>query len=367
MSRTLSWIVLIVVCLLVAVGLGYFKYGQIQAAMAYGASFPEPAEAVEFVLVAEREVQPTSAVTGQVVAVRAVELRTEVSGVIAQVGFASAARVEAGQLLLAFDAREEQAELDAAKAALRLADLDRARARKLRATGATAIDTLDRAQAAWQSSAAEVARAQARLAKRQILAPFAGTSGLHQFEPGQYLAEGTPVTQLVGDEASLWVDFAVPQQQAALVGDVVQVTVPGSRQSATGRVVAQDAAVSERSRNLRFRAEVSRDALAMMPGALVRVTVPLGAAMPAAVVPVTAVRRDAFGARVFALVPAEEGAGGSERAVLRNVEIGEQLGTEVVVRSGLQVGDRIAATGAFKLRDGVLVNAVPYLAGEGGP
>jgi membrane fusion protein (multidrug efflux system) len=367
MSRTLSWIALILVCLLVAAGLGFFKYGQIQAAIAYGASFPEPAEAVEFVIVGEREVQPSSSVTGQVVAVRAVELLTEVAGVIARVGFESAARVEAGQLLLAFDAREEQAEVAAAEAALRLADLDRERARKLRATGAAALDVLDRAQAAWQSSAAEVARTKARLAKRQVLAPFAGTAGLHEFEPGQYLAQGTAVTRLVGDEDVLWIDFSVPQQQAPLVGDGVQVSAPDTQQWVPGRVVARDAAVDQRSRNLRFRAEVERAALAMMPGALVRVTVPLGTAAPAAVVPVTAVRRDAFGARVFALVPAEEGAGGDERAVLRNVEIGEQLGTEVVVLSGLAPGDRIAATGAFKLRDGVLVNAVPYLAGDGAP
>ncbi|MGI9285534.1 MAG: hypothetical protein ACR2P1_09100 [Pseudomonadales bacterium] len=37
--------------------------------------------------------------------------------------------------------------------------------------------------------------------------------------------------------------------------------------------------------------------------------------------------------------------------------LGPQQNQSVIVVSGLQAGERVAANGAFKLRDGVLVNA----------
>jgi membrane fusion protein (multidrug efflux system) len=37
------------------------------------------------------------------------------------------------------------------------------------------------------------------------------------------------------------------------------------------------------------------------------------------------------------------------------VRSGEVLGDEVVIRSGLQAGEQVAASGSFKLRDGLLV------------
>ncbi|MEM1229005.1 MAG: efflux RND transporter periplasmic adaptor subunit [Pseudomonadota bacterium] len=344
--------------------MGYIKYGQIRAAEAYGASFPEPAEAVEFVQVVSRSVQPSTQVTGQVVAVRSAELRTEVAGVIREVGFEPGSQVADGALLLALDTRQEQAELAQAQAALALARLDLDRARRLRETGATTVDALDRASVAMRSAAAEVDAVRARIARREIRAPFAGITDLHRFEPGQFLEAGTAVTRLVSSEDRLWVDFSVPAQQAAAVGDTVEVRLSRERAAVPGRILARDAVVDEQSRNLRFRAEVPRAALGALPGALVQVRVTVGESRQAALVPATAVRRDAFGARVFVLTTAEEGAPAPERAQLRNVELGEQLGAELVVLRGLEPGERIAATGAFKLRDGVLVRAVPYLRSE---
>jgi membrane fusion protein (multidrug efflux system) len=55
---------------------------------------------------------------------------------------------------------------------------------------------------------------------------------------------------------------------------------------------------------------------------------------------------------VFVLTTDAEG---KTRAQARKVESGTVLGDEVIITSGLVVGDRVAAFGSFKLRDGVLV------------
>lgn len=96
--KSASWLMVVTGCALVAVGLGYYKYRQIQAGIAYGASFPEPVEAVEAAIVREELWQPTTAVTGDVRAIQSVDVSTELAGRIVEVGFAPGAAVSQGQL-----------------------------------------------------------------------------------------------------------------------------------------------------------------------------------------------------------------------------------------------------------------------------
>ena len=145
----------------------------------------------------------------------------------------------------------------------------------------------------------------------------------------------------------------------ALMGEEVMVSRREQGVSRTARIIAKDAFVSEASRNVRYRAVLDNRDIGIVAGALVAVQVPLGDVRVAAVVPITSVRRDSFGARVFVLRPAEEGARAPERAEVRLVSLGPQRGDMVIVAKGLQTGEKIAAGGAFKLRDGVLVNAIP--------
>jgi membrane fusion protein (multidrug efflux system) len=43
---------------------------------------------------------------------------------------------------------------------------------------------------------------------------------------------------------------------------------------------------------------------------------------------------------------------------MRSVQLGPQRGNMLIIAAGLEPGERVAADGAFKLRDGVLVNDV---------
>jgi membrane fusion protein (multidrug efflux system) len=55
---------------------------------------------------------------------------------------------------------------------------------------------------------------------------------------------------------------------------------------------------------------------------------------------------------VFVIAPDEQG---RARAHLRQVQSGAMLGDDVVIESGLSPGEQVAASGSFKLREGVLV------------
>ena len=172
---------------------------------------------------------------------------------------------------------------------------------------------------------------------------------------GQYLDEGRELTTLQGIAEAAHVDFAVPQRVAAGLreGETVTVVAPGSETEIAAKIVGIDARVDPATRNATVRARIDADAAA--PGASVRVQVPDGPAAKAVAVPATALRKGPGGDFLFVL--AQE-ANGQARAEERRVVSGPLRGDEVVILQGLAAGERVAASGSFKLRPDVLVSVV---------
>ncbi len=358
-NRLSVWLAAIALCAVFAIGLAWYKYRQIQAGIAFAAAFPERVEAVEGFTAREALWQRTTRVTGEVIAIHSVVIRAEVAGAIVEVAVEPGARVAANDLLVRLDISEERADLAAAQAEVEIARLALARSERLLQAGLGAAEARDQARARFDAAQAAQQRVAAVIGKKTLRAPFAAVAGLHELDVGQYLDNGDEVVRLIGTEGALWVDFTLPQEDATLaVGESVTIfRHRGDPAPIQGEVVARDSFVNERSRNVRYRSLVDRRALGQQAGAVVTVQAPLGPPRATTLVPVTAVRRDAFGAKLFVLRPAEEGAHAAERAERRDVTLGPRRGELIVVESGLQSGERVAATGAFKLRDGVLVNA----------
>ncbi|MDE0366912.1 MAG: efflux RND transporter periplasmic adaptor subunit [Gammaproteobacteria bacterium] len=367
-GRLRVWLIAVCLCLATAFGLGWYKYSQFRTAMAFAAAFPEPVESVEGFTARESLWQPTTRVTGEVLAIRAVIVAAEEAGAIVEVGVEPGGRVAAGQLLVRLDTSEERAELAAAKAELEIARLALMRSERLLEAKLGTAEARDEARARFDAAEAARQRIAAVIAKKSLKAPFAATAGLHELDVGQFLDRGDEVVRLIGSEGSLWVDFTLPQQDARLAeGEWVDIFPHGGdRNPVRAKVIARDSFVNRLSRNVRYRSLVDREVLGQDPGAVVTVQAPLGLPQSATLVPAPAVRRDAFGAKLFVLRPSEEGARAPERAERRDVTLGPRHGEFIVIASGLQPGERVAADGAFKLRDGVLVSATGSARGRHG-
>jgi membrane fusion protein (multidrug efflux system) len=177
--------------------------------------------------------------------------------------------------------------------------------------------------------------------------------GLADVHPGQYLDEGTVLTTLQGIDEVAYVDFAVPQRVAAGLreGDSLQVLVTGKEAPLEGSIVAIDARVDPTTRNAMVRARIRDAAGGPSPGASVRVEVPDGPPRQAVVVPVSALRKGPAGDHVFVIQGEED----EQRAYQRAVLSGVVLADEVLILDGLAAGERVAASGSFKLREGALV------------
>ncbi len=301
------------------------------------------------------ETHPTTTAIGTVLALRSVTLRNELAGTVRAVHLVPGAIVEAGAVLVAIDVAVEQAELAALEARAALAETTLARLERLIRESATSEATVDQARAERDVARAEIARAQAIIERKTIRAPFRARVGLADVHPGQYLEAGTALSTLQAVGSAVHVDFAVPQAVAAGLGrghTVLVADAPGEP-TRPARIVAVDARVNPDTRNATVRARLEGSAIGLpAPGASVQVSVPTGRPEPTLFIPASALRTGPEGAHVFVVAEAAEG---QLRAAVRRVEAGPLTGEEVFITQGLQAGERVATSGSFKLRDGVLV------------
>ncbi len=353
-----AWVrslVLILGLIGLGIGLAVAKNASLRAASAASANQPEPVEAVTAAVAREVEYRGTTSSIGTVLATRSVTLRNELAGRVVSVRLEPGEIVEAGTLLVALDVSVEEAELRAHEAQALLAEANLARAESLRQQGILPASDLDRARAERDIAVAQIARTKAIIARKTIRAPFRARVGMSDVHVGQYLDEGRELTTLQGIAEAAHVDFAVPQRVAAGLreGETVTVVAPGSEAEIAAKIVGIDARVDPATRNATVRARIDADAAA--PRASVRVPVPDGPAAKAVAVPATALRKGPGGDFLFVL--AQE-ANGQARAEERRVVSGPLRGDEVVILQGLAAGERVAASGSFKLRPDVLVSVV---------
>jgi len=332
-------------------GLAAWKYFSIREAMAAFASMPEPAESVVVASAKKIEHRETTTSIGTVLALRSVTLKNELAGTVRDVKLAPGQIVDAGTVLVRLDVSVEDAELRAQRAQAQVAKTMLERVERASQNNAASAMEVDQARAERDVALAQVARTEALIAKKTIRAPFRARVGMSDVHPGQYLAEGTELTTLQGVDDTVHVDFTVPQRVASMlrVDDRVDVFAAGDT-PLHAAIVAIDSRVDPATRNAMIRAKL--DAASAAPGASVRVRVPVGAAEAAVAIPVSALRKGPDGDHVFVIAP---DAAGKPRAHLRQVESGAMLGDEIVIRSGLAAGEKVAASGSFKLREAVLV------------
>lgn len=347
------WLVSILLILLVIVSLGFVKFQQIQAAIAYGESFPEPSVSVVSTYVSTVEYARTTKVVGELRAPKLLTLSTEFAGPITYLGFAPGDDVEQGQVLIRQDVRIETANLNAAKARLKLAKSTFARRAKLLREKRISQDEVDSAEADVSIAEAEVANLSSVISKMTIVAPFSGRVGLEQFQVGQMLDANTQITSLLGHNPTIWVDFAVPQTLAQPnVGDRVTVElIRHGGEKLTARIIAKTPTVNAESRQQSYRAELDNGDGTLSPNQMVNVYVSETASQKVAV-PTNAISRNHFGHFVYVL---EQDDQKNWRAKPVKVETGPRVGDAQIIESGLIGGEFIATEGAFKLSEDLLV------------
>ena len=295
---------------------------------------------------------------GSVVASNGADVTTESGGIIAALHFESGARVKKGDLLVSLSAATEQADVQRLQAQADLAKSEFARLERLYKLDAISKSELDRAQADLSAARAGADAQRAKLAQKQIRAPFSGQLGIRQVNVGQYLSAGTPIVSLQAINP-VFVDFTLPEQDQAAVqnGQTVTVVVdsqPGRKFS--GVISAIEPMMDSKTRNFKVRARFDNADEALRPGLFARASIGLAKTASVVTIPQTSVSYNPYGNSVYVIQSvkgkAADGKVTDELVVRRRfIKTGETRGDLVVVTDGLKAGEQVATSGLLKLQN----------------
>lgn len=295
---------------------------------------------------------------GTVVASQGAMVTTEAAGIVAAIHADSGGHVAKGALLLTLSSGTEQADLQRLRGQAELARSELARIERLYKLEAVSKSDLDKARSDANAAGSAADAQRARLALKQIRAPFSGELGIRQVSVGQYLAAGTPIISLQALD-SVFIDFTLPEQSLSRVarGQTVNASVdaqPG--RTFTGHVVAVDSLVDSRTRNFKVRASFANADRALRPGLFARASIALADNRQVITVPRTAVSYNPYGNSVYVIQSVKgkgkDGKPADELVVRRRfVKTGEARGDLVVISEGLKAGDQVATSGLLKLQN----------------
>ena len=351
-------IVTLALLVLVLSGLGFVKFRQIQTAIAEGAAFQPPPEAVTTLVATQEKWPETLSVIGTVAAVQGVTVSADLPGTVEKILFDSGQPVREGQVLAVLDTSQEQARLDAVAAQRELARLTFERLQGLLNERVISRAEFDRANAALRQTDAELAETRAVIQRKTIRAPFTGVLGLRQVNLGQYLAGGDALVTLQSLNP-IRVNFGVPQQAAGQVpvGRTVRVTAADAAGAEwTGRVTALDSQVDEATRNIQVQSTLANPSGALRPGMFVQTEVVLGPPRTVVALPASAISYAPYGDSVFIVTELKGEDGRPYRGVRQQfVKLGPARGDQVAILTGVNPGDEVVTSGVFKLRNGAPV------------
>ena len=331
---------------------------------------PGARKAIEFPVevkpVESRRVEYTVTAVGSLDAFERVAVTARVAGAVERVNFREGQVVGTGFTLVEIEPERYRLAVSAAEAALQKAGAAQGEAqagfsRRQQASeknpGLIRGEEIETWRTKVQSTAAEVAQAQAALAQARlnlrdafVRAPVAGIIQTRTVETGQYVQIGTVLATLVRRDPLL-LRFQVPEQDAMPLrpGMIVRFNVAEDAVEHQARVTHVAAAANQASRMVDVTANVvDANRPELRPGAFARVTVPIGATREAPVIPQTAIRPSEKGFLAYTV----DGGVARQRILTLGMRTADG---QVEVKSGLAAGETLVIRGAEALRDGAKV------------
>ncbi|HEY5289486.1 MAG TPA: efflux RND transporter periplasmic adaptor subunit [Caulobacteraceae bacterium] len=319
---------------------------------------------------------------GRATAFETSDVRPQVNGIIVARPFVEGANVRAGQVLYRIDAAPYRAAYDqataqvaSAQANLTTTQLKAQRYGELVKINGVAKQDYDDAEAAYRQARAQVAQLRAaadaariNLRYATITAPISGRVGRSAVTQGALVTNGqttalttiqrldpiyVDVTQSASDLLKLRRALAAGQLTGGPKSVPVRLKLDdGSDYPLEGKLQFADVTVDQTTGTVTLRAVFPNPAGILLPGMFVRAEVAEVVVPSGLLAPQQGVTRDERG-RPTALVVGADG-----RAQLRNLQLGQAVGDQWLVTSGMRPGDRLIVQGLQRVKPGQAVHAV---------
>ena len=333
-----------------------------------GAAQPLP---VKIATVVRKDVPVELRAVGLAEAFASVAVKSQIGGILQEVGFKEGDRVKAGDLLFRIDSRPYLSRLEQARAALAkdLAALENARKQAQRylpaaANGYVSAEQSDQAQTNVATLEAQVladraAEASARidLDNCTILAPISGYTGELFADLGNLVkAEADQPLVTINQTSPIKVSFTLPEQilpelKKYLASGDMQVIVSAAEAPMTGKLDFLDNQVNQATGTIRLKATFTNPSRQLWPGQFVNVQLRLTTRKDATVVPARAIQAGQDGDYVYVV-------NSSQTVEQRPVTVAFSDDVQAVVDAGLSVGETVVTDGQLRLRVGAAVKPV---------
>lgn len=329
---------------------------------------------VEVARVEARRVEYSVAAVGSVEAFETVSVTARVPGTVERVDFAEGNVVDPGKVLVDIEPERYRLAVESARATYAKSQASRAEAEaglkrreavNQKNPALVKEEDLDSWRTRVATASAELAQAKSALDLAQlnlrdssVRAPVTGTIQTRNVQTGQYVQAGASIATLVRRDPLL-LRFQVAELDAAHLkpGLTARFGVRETQRDFTAVISHVSASADAASRMVSVTAQINdpkREDL--RPGAFAQVTVPIGGAAEAAVIPQTAVRPSERGFLGFVI----EGNVAHERVLTLGLRTADG---RVEVKNGLKPGEVLVVRGGEALREGAPVKVT--LAGPG--
>jgi membrane fusion protein (multidrug efflux system) len=310
------------------------------------------------------------------------QIQPQVSGYLIRQDYKEGSEVYKGQVLFEIDPRPLQAVLDQAMASLaqaqaqyELAGINVRRDTPLAEAHAIAQSQLDNDIQTQAANKAAVANAQASVEAAELNVGFTkvrslidGVAGQAALQVGNLVNTSSVLTS-VSQLNPIKVYFYISEQEYLTLsaqakqrgkpdllrsGNLIPLKLTLANNQVfpqTGRIIFVDRAVSGQTGSIRMAAQFANPGNLLRPGQFGRVSAETTVLHNAVVVPQRAVSEMQGMNQVIVV-------GADNVAHIRTVQLGTQVGPNIVIASGLNAGDQVVTAGNEKVRDGVKV--VPH-------
>jgi len=299
---------------------------------------------------------------------RSATIQPQVDGSLTRILVKSGDHVHAGQTLMTIDPLKQQATVEGQvsteaqkKAVFEYAQRELDRQQHLFDAGVSskqtyeqAVQAFDNSKADWDASKAASVTQQRQLAYYNLTAPFDGVVGDIPVHIGDYVSPQTLLTT-VDENADLEAYVYIPTEKS---GDI-RLGTPVQVVSTTGEVIENTKVdfisqqVDNAVQGVLVKAPVHGTMDRFRTEQLVKARV-IWSTSPTPTVPVLAITR--IGGQPFVYVATE--VNGATVAKQRSVTLGDTVGNDYAVKTGLKPGERVIVSGTQFLIDGTPVQPI---------
>ncbi|MFJ4145227.1 efflux RND transporter periplasmic adaptor subunit [Pseudomonas sp. NPDC089734] len=315
-----------------------------------------------------RAVSLSSDLPGRTNAYRVAEVRPQVDGIVLKRLFKEGSDIQAGQQLYQIDSSTYEATLANAQASVEQYRSLASRYRQLIDEQAVSKQEYDTARSQQLQAEAQLKNAQINLRYTKVLAPISGRIDRSMVTEGALVSNGqstalatiqqldpiyVDVTQSYGNMLKL--RRALESGQLQKAGDnaaKVNLTLEdGSQYPLQGSLEFSEVSVDQTTGSVILRAVFPNPDHLLLPGIFVHARLPEGIAEQAIMAPQVGVTRDLKGTPTALVVTADN------KIEQRELTVGQVVGPDILVESGLKAGDRIVIEGLQFIKPGATVEA----------